>query len=152
MLRAALALLLAVRAAAEPQIYTVLPDLSGTWHNPTSKASSLMSLYRHQPTHSSAAVPNSVYARELGGISFGHCWLVPSYDYGSRQLQHVELTCDGGDRGFVPTHSNHTSSLLINGVAWRRKSVVPAPHNATIHTVRSQHLHGGIIARGCSCE
>ena len=149
MMRAALlALLFAPCAAAEqpePEIHAVLPDLSGTWLA-TTETSSVLSLYRHQPTSAAAAVPNAVYARELDGKHLGHCWSTPSYDYSSRGLQHIEFTCDGGDRGLVTTVDSSSSSsstvlLSISGVDWRRSSLVPAPHNATIHTVHMIYMN-----------
>ena len=149
---ALLALLFAPCAAAEPQIQAVLPDLSGTWLATTK---SVLSMYRHQPSQSAAAVPNSVYARELDGKPLGHCWLAPSYDYSSRELQRIVFVCDGGDRGIVTTDSSGSGSgsssssttttpavlLSMGGDVWRRNSLIPAPHNETIHTVHMIYMN-----------
>lgn len=138
--------LLAAAASAAPQpvapgdpqaVGTQLPDLTGTWTDPAS--SSVLSLFRHQPTVAAAAAPNSVYARELDGQARGHCWLVPVHDYSSRQLKHIKLRCDGDDESGVVAATN--DSLIINGTAWTRRSRVPAAHNATIHTVHMIYMN-----------
>ena len=125
----------------------VLPDLSGTWAVAGTGdgdvgvgPSPVLSLYRHQPGRSAAAAPNSVYTRELGGSPRGHCWLTPFYGYDTRLLQRVELTCDGGDSGYITTATTNRG-LVINGETWARQSATPATHNTTIHTVHMIYMN-----------
>ena len=140
--------LLIAQARGEPQPVTVLPDLTGTWaltdvpngaEDTVGGDSMLLSLFRHQPVAAAAAAPNSVYAYEIDGDDRGHCWLVPAFDYTSRELLRIELQCDGGERGSVATDGS--LSLRINGSTWGRRSPRPATHNATIHTVHMIYMN-----------
>ena len=167
----ALLFLLTARAAAEPSstapgannffvgTRAALPDLTGSWAATADTGNVLltreMSLFRQQPTHAAAAAPNSVYAREVGGVPRGHCWLTPFHHYGSRRLERIELRCDGGDGGSVDVATG--DSLVLAGHGWARQSATVPPHNTTIHTVHMVYMNHYDVGytgyeRPCSCR
>ena len=123
----------------------ILPDATGVWTPAVARGgTSSFTLRRHQPGNAAAAPPNSVYARECGatGRACGHCWLVPSHDYDSRQLQQIAVRCDDAVGVLGGTSGTDYDSLTLNGVSWKRQGAAPPKASTTpaIHTVHMVYV------------
>ena len=148
-MRAGLLSLLVAHACGHPESdldgisSSQLPDLTGTWETREvdKNETRVLSLFRHQPAAAAAAAPNSVYSCTIDDIACGHCWLVPMYDYSSRNLQKVEVQCDDGTLGFVVAGTDGSLDVILNSSRWFHQSTVPRAHNTTIHTVHMVYMN-----------